>query len=126
MNLDRLTGVVSAQDLPFYRSAATHLAKVLPASLSVLEMHALASVLHLHNIAFVDGFVLSADDQPLGRSDAAILLAALYDQHEHDWQWWRAETSPSMLPTCSPTEFEALMARLIAHMTAHSTVARVE
>jgi hypothetical protein len=125
MNLAIIESATVAENRAFFKAAVERLAEVFPESLTQADAEVLGYALQLFTTRFADGFVLNGDDSVslIGRSDAAIILSALCDGLNSNWEWWRSRISPSDL---SASEFGERLERTLSRIIRHDSVKGVE
>ena len=110
------------EQAPGILAAVAHLGPVLAGQSWSAELGiALVHLLHLHEIAFADGYVLNGDDfqSAFGLSDAAMVVSHLCSNPQESWQWWRTAASPGSL---SSDRMERLIDQLTTTIQANPGV----
>lgn len=107
-------------DSRFLKDVTRRLSRIL-SPLSREDGEVLGHILHIYQFQFADGLVVNGNDETsmIGRSDAAVILAALCEDVDEDWQWWRSRISPSHL---NVEEFNRRLERLLGKILTHESI----
>ena len=88
MDLEKVKRAVSLKDYAFYKDIICKFFEIFGDDIGINEGIALVKLLQVYEIDFWDGTNLNSDTDPIGNSDAAVIVSGLVSNPDESSNWW--------------------------------------